>query len=200
MNLFTLLDELRIIGQNGLEYADNQYDRERYDRILELVTTYYGMSVDLPPSEVRERFAEEVGYVTPKLSAGAAIFNADGNILLMRRTDNETWCLPGGYVDPNETPADAAVRETHEETGLRVEPVELVEFYHHHPDRWRPHGTVGAAYLCEERGGELRVSDEGITLEYWKIDEVPAWHMPGDHHRTVAKDSYEVWKERETSE
>ena len=144
MNLFTLLDELRIIAQNGLEYADNPYDRERYDRVLELVTTYYGMSVDLPSSEVRERFAEEVGYVTPKLNAGAAIFNADGNILLMRRTDNETWCLPGGYVDPNETPADAAVREAYEETGLRVEPVELVEVYHHPPDRWRPHGAVGS--------------------------------------------------------
>ena len=57
-----------------------------------------------------------------------------------------------------------------------------------------------AAYLCEVRGGELQVSDEGIALEYWKIDEVPAWHMSGDHHRTVAEDSYKVWKDRDTSE
>ena len=116
MNLLALLDELRIVAQNGLEYADNPYDQERYERILELTAEWYGRSVDLPSTEVQARFAEEVGIITPKVSADAAVFDDDGRILLQLRADDTSWCLPGGYTKPNESPQETAVRETREET------------------------------------------------------------------------------------
>ncbi|MFC7191684.1 NUDIX hydrolase N-terminal domain-containing protein [Halocatena marina] len=43
-----LLDELRIMAKVGLRYADDPYDTERYERILELVSEWYGRSVDMP--------------------------------------------------------------------------------------------------------------------------------------------------------
>lgn len=196
MNTLALLDELRIIAQNGLAHADDEYDRERYGRLLELAAEGYGEAFDLPPAEVRERFADEVGYATPKLGAAAAVFDGEGRILLMERADNGDWCLPGGYVDPGETPAETAVREAREETGLDVEPVELAAFYHHPPDAWRPHGAVDAVYLCARLDGELELSHEGTDLQYWRIEDVPAWHMVDDHHRTAALDAREVWAER----
>lgn len=64
--MLVLLDELRILATIGLRYADNPYNEQRYERILELVSEWYGRSVDLPATEVRERFAAELGYVTPK--------------------------------------------------------------------------------------------------------------------------------------
>lgn len=201
MGRLALLDELRIIAQNGLEYADDRHDRERYERILELVTDEYGEQLDCQPEQVRERFDEEVGYVTPKLNAGAAVFDDDGRILLMKRADNGTWCVPGGYVDPNETPAEAAVRETREETGLDVHPLELVKFYHHPPGSgFGPHGSVGVLYLCEVTGGELRLSEEGTDLQYWHVEDVPAWHLPNDHHHTIATDACEAWQDRSGEE
>jgi hypothetical protein len=110
-NILALLDELRIIGQNGLRYADNHHDERRYNRILELVAEHYGETLTLNPEDVRERFAEEVGHITPKIAAGAAIFDDDGNILLMKRADSGDWSIPGGFVEPEEGPEQAAIRQ-----------------------------------------------------------------------------------------
>jgi len=118
MNIFLLLDELRIIAQNGLEYMDDPHNQRRYERLRELVEVYYGEALEVPPETVRDRLAKEFGHVTPKVGANAAVFDERGHILLMKRADDGTWCLPGGFVDPNESPRETAVRETHEETGL----------------------------------------------------------------------------------
>ena len=87
MEILSLLDELQTIARTGLNFASNPYERERYERILELVSRYYGQALDLPPSEVRRRFVAELGYITPKVGAEAAVFDHEGRILLVRRSD-----------------------------------------------------------------------------------------------------------------
>ena len=67
MDILPLLDELQIIARNGLNYAQNPYDRERYERLMELTKRYYGEALDLPPAAVRERLSKELGYVTRRL-------------------------------------------------------------------------------------------------------------------------------------
>jgi ADP-ribose pyrophosphatase YjhB (NUDIX family) len=191
MDSMRLLDELRILAQNGLEYADNPYDEERYERILELTANWYGRSVDLPPKEVRTRFDKEIGHITPKVSADAAIFNNDGHILLQLRADDSTWCLPGGYTEPNESPRDTAIRETREETGQIVEPVDLVEVNTRKPGEYGPHCLVAHLYLCTITGVELELSHEGEDLQYWSLENVPNWHK---NHHELARDAYEFWE------
>lgn len=191
MNLLALLEELRILAQNGVEYADNSYDQERYERIVELTAEWYRRSVDLPSTEVQARFAEEVGIITPKVSADAAVFDEDGRILLQLRADDNSWCLPGGYTKPNESPQETAVRETREETGLITEPIELVGVTTRKPGDYGPHCLVAHLYLCTRTGGELAVSHEGHDLRYWSIDQVSTWHK---NHYELACDAYEVWQ------
>src|ERR1043166_5743347 len=99
MDILPLLDELATIARNGLNYTENPYDRERYERLLALTSQYYGQALDLPPEEVRQRLSGELGYITPKVGAHGAIFDEDGKILLVRRTDDGKWCLPCGWVD-----------------------------------------------------------------------------------------------------
>jgi len=191
-DFLSLLDELRIVAQAGLEYADGPYDEERYGRVLELVSEWYGRSVDLPAAEVRDRFAAEVGHVTPKIGADAAVFDSDGRILLQLRAGDDTWCLPGGYVDPNESPRETAVRETREETGLVVEPMDLLGVYTRKPGEYGPHCLVIHLYSCTVLEGTLEPSHEADALRYWHVDDVPEWHK---NHALLARDARNRWIE-----
>lgn len=191
-NFLALLDELRIIGQNGLRYADNHHDEERYNRILELVAEHYGEILALDPDDVRERFAEEVGHITPKIAAGAAIFDDDGRILLMKRADSGDWLVPGGFVEPDEGPEQTAIRETKEETNLEVRITELVGTHYQPATEHHVNETVALVYLCERTGGTLHGSEESSALQYWHIEDVPTWHR---EFQKIAFEAREVWQQ-----
>ncbi len=191
MDILPFLDELHMMAREGLRFADNPYDQARYTRLLELVCHSYGAALDLPPPTVRARLAAELGRITPKVGANAAIFNEAGLILLMQRTDDQRWGLPGGLVEVNELPADTAIREAREETGLICRSLGFVDFF------TRPasanaglHSLVAAVYLCEVIGGTLQVLPEAVAVQYWAIGAVPTWHA--DHERQ-AQVAYRHW-------
>jgi ADP-ribose pyrophosphatase YjhB (NUDIX family) len=62
-------------------------------------------------------------------SANVVVVNSAGEVLLIRRTDNDNWALPGGAMDLGESLIDAARRETAEETGVQVQITGLVGIY-----------------------------------------------------------------------
>lgn len=194
MNLLPLLDELRTIARNGLTYAQNEYDRQRYARLLELTSQEYADYLNLPAGLVKERLQAELGYITPKVGADAAIFDDEGRILLHLRADDRRWCLPCGWLEPSESPEEAVVREAWEETGLRVHPTELVGVFTRRPDpAWGLFSMVAVCFLCEVTGGELTLSHEGLDLRYWPLDEVPVWH---GSHAVYAQAAHALWQKR----
>jgi 8-oxo-dGTP pyrophosphatase MutT (NUDIX family) len=71
--------------------------------------------------------APEPNSVVP--AAVALVAREDCAVLLIRRTDNGNWALPGGAIEMTESVADAAVRETFEETGIQVEVTGLLGIY-----------------------------------------------------------------------
>lgn len=106
----------------------------------------------------------------PDLSANVAVIH-EGKILLAKRNDFHVWCLPSGGVEDGESAAEAAIRETKEETGVIVELTRLIGVYS------RLGGVPDVhAVLYEGRpiGGELR-PQPGETLEvrYFSPDELP---------------------------
>jgi ADP-ribose pyrophosphatase YjhB (NUDIX family) len=192
MDTFPLLDELQTIARNGLQYATNPYDIERYERLMELVTQSYGDVLDVPAETIRKQFADEVGTITPKVGTDAAIFNERGEILLMERSDGSGWCLPCGFVEPGETPVEGIIREVREETGLEIRVKRLVGIFTRKPSAQHgPHTIIMIVHLCEIVAGELTLSHEGSDLRYWPIDEVQHWHGT---HETSARAAYEIWK------
>ena len=201
MDVLRLLDELRVLAQAGLFWAernDHPYDRERYERILELVTENYHETLDVPAEEAHERLTQNLGYVTPNVGVKAAIFDEEGRILLMERADEPvkgTWDIPGGAVEPYEGPVETAVRETREETGLDVETIEIVDAHSMDPNALNPHGHVLLLYLCRKLGGTLQLSREGTDLQYWEIEDVPEWTLEFEE---PALDARRVWSEGES--
>lgn len=194
MDLLALLEEIQSIARNGMHYATNPYDNERYSRLLELVSNAYGLTFDLPPADVHRRLTAELGQITPKVGASAAIFDDEGRILLMLRTDDRRWCLPCGWVEPNESPANCAVREAREETGLQVEIVRLIDVFTRLPGIHTGTFTlVSVSYLCAITGGVLHGSHEGLDLRFWEIDAVPIWH---GQHLLYAQSAYALWNKR----
>ena len=192
MDIFPLLDEIQTIARNGLHYTSSAYDRERYERLMSLTTQTYGELLEVPGETIRTRFLREMGYITPKVGSDAAIFNESGEILLMERSDGGGWCLPCGWVEPNEKPVETVIREVREETGLEIEVKQLVGVFTRMPDaRYGPHTMLAIVYLCEVVGGELTLSHEGSALRYWSIDEVQNWHA---NHERYARAAYEMWK------
>lgn len=117
------------------------------------------------PGYTRHEYGDRIG-ATARMRVGAAAAVMDGErLLLTKRTDNGEWCLPGGAIEPGERPAEAAERETLEETGLSVRVTGLVGVYSNpdvvvvYPDGNRVQ-IVGVVFHAEALGGEAGCSAE----------------------------------------
>jgi ADP-ribose pyrophosphatase YjhB (NUDIX family) len=78
------------------------------------------------------------------------------------------WTVPGGLIEVGETLSEAVVRETREETGIEVEPVELIELLdriHREEGRVRYHYVI-ADYLCRVVGGTLAAADDAAAVRW----------------------------------
>jgi ADP-ribose pyrophosphatase YjhB (NUDIX family) len=192
MDILALLNDIQAIARTGLHFTSGSYDRERYEKLMELTAQTYDGILDLPEDEIKARFSEEIGYITPKVGADAAIFNDEGEILLMERADGSGWCLPCGWVEANERPIDAVVREVREETGLNVIVKQLVGVFTRKASAKNgPHTMVAVVHFCEIVDGELTLSHEGLALKYWPIAEMENWHP---NHDKYARAAYKMWQ------
>ena len=129
------------------------------------------------------------------IPAVAAVIRDDGGRILVVETRSGHASLPAGAIDPGETPRQAVVRETREETGLEVEPVRLIDALGGHDFRItydngdQIEATV-CVFACEVRGGTLHC--DGIETVAWRwvpADEVAsvlAMPFPPDLFRDPA--------------
>ncbi len=106
----------------------------------------------------------------PMVSVGAVIVEA-GRVLLVRRGNEPMkghWTLPGGLLELGESLADGVKREVREETGLIVEPIELIELLdriHRDGERVRYHYVI-ADYLCRVVGGQLQAASDADAVRW----------------------------------
>jgi len=107
----------------------------------------------------------------PELAVNIAVIH-ENRILLTKREDFETWILPSGGVEDDESIAQAAIRETEEETGLDVELTRLVGIY----SRLGNMATVHAVlFVAKPIGGEIKCQEgETIAVEWFAFDETPS--------------------------
>ena len=117
----------------------------------------------------------------PQLAAFALIRDSSGCVLLAHRTDLDVWNLPGGGVEPFESPEQAVVREVGEEVGLVVEVRQLLAVYPVTIDG--PPGRATWVFDCEVLGGELQLSDEADAIGWFDPLRLPANTWPRHRQR-----------------
>ncbi|OJF10740.1 NUDIX domain-containing protein [Couchioplanes caeruleus] len=133
-------------------------------------------------------------------SANVVVTNEDGEILLIRRSDNGNWALPGGAMDLGESLPDAAVRETAEETGVDVEVTGLVGIFTdpRHVILYTSDGEVrqefSVVFAARPIGGSLARSAETTEVRWVPVREIGSLPMDRsmrmrlDHFLTAPQD------------
>jgi len=114
------------------------------------------------------------------------VYGEGGEILLVRQRDGDVWSTPGGSIEPDETPADAVVRETWEETGLLVRPIALIGVFGGPAFVVRYANGDETQYVmnvfgCSVVSGQLSASNDEVTASRFATEaelrtlDVPPW-------------------------
>lgn len=116
----------------------------------------------------------------PILLVGAAILVLDeqNRLLLMKRSDNECWGLPGGATEPGEVIEEAAKREAFEEIGLEIAEISLFgvfsgpELYYKYPNGDEVY-NVTVMYVSRNWHGEIKLNGEHTEWRWFTANEIP---------------------------
>jgi ADP-ribose pyrophosphatase YjhB (NUDIX family) len=115
----------------------------------------------------------KIHFIDPKVGAGVLV-SQSGRVLLVRRAVNPEkgkWTLPAGFVEGDEDPKAAAVRECLEETGLNVEITGLLDVLH--GNEHRGGASIVIVYTGEILGGELEARDDADAVDFYDPNDLP---------------------------
>lgn len=137
---------LQAIAQNGLTFAKDPFDLERYEQIRAVAAEMLAAGSDRDIAPIRALFAQESGYMTPKVDVRGVVFRDERILLVSEKLDGGRWTLPGGWADVGDSPSDAVVREVWEEAGYRVQATKLLALYDRNKQNHPPYPFH--AYKC----------------------------------------------------
>ena len=161
------------IARTGLGFTENLYERERYEEVLHVAADIKAAAKEMDEAErdqlaIRretDHFVQEwlesigegvPGYVTPKVAIGAIVGNEAGELLLVQRKESMIWLYPTGWADVGYSPAEVAVKEVREETGIDCEPERLLGVIDGQRMGFSRFGMYMLLFHCRAVGGELQ--------------------------------------------
>jgi ADP-ribose pyrophosphatase YjhB (NUDIX family) len=190
-------DKLRDHAAQGLRFAANIYERDRWTQIQTLAMEMLALATGDAPAALEPLRATIFSHVTPFAVGDAAIIDDAGRMLLIQRADNGKWAMPGGAFEVGETPAQGAVREALEETGVYCEPIALAGVFDS-----RLHGAISRhhmvqfVFLCRPLGAPTLAqpshSHEVLQTAWFAENELPADLDPG--HAARIPVAFQVWR------
>ncbi len=176
-------EALSAIARTGLGFTQSLYEQERFEEVLQVAGDIRA-SIEAEANYDAEHYVEEwmrlvgdgvAGYVTPKSAIGAVVHDDDGRILLVQRADSGIWLYPTGWADVGYSPAEVAVKEVLEETGIHCRPkgvIAVLDGMRMGLTRIPLYSTV---FLCEATGGDLKPHPlETRDVGWFAEGELPA--------------------------
>jgi ADP-ribose pyrophosphatase YjhB (NUDIX family) len=169
-------ETLAAIARTGMGFTQNLYERERYEEVLHVAADIKAAADEALETQrdidhaAQELFVAEwmasigegvPGYVTPKVAIGCVVGNDDGEVLLVQRADSGIWLYPTGWADVGYSPAEVAVKEVREETGIECEPVRVLSVVDGQRMGFSRFGMYMLVFHCRATGGTL----DGHPLE-----------------------------------
>ncbi|OWR27190.1 ADP-ribose pyrophosphatase [Saccharibacillus sp. O23] len=178
--------QIQAISQAGLEYSRDAYDLERFEMLrtlsVEIMSEYTGVDT----KQIRELFAGESGYATPKVDVRGVIFREE-RILLVRERLDGAWSLPGGWADIGLSAKENVVKEIREETGYEASAGRLLAVldkkFHEHPVS--PFHVYKFFFRCEITGGEAAETMETSEVGFFAENELPPLSQERNTDRQV---------------
>ncbi|MEM9283755.1 MAG: NUDIX hydrolase [Verrucomicrobiota bacterium] len=194
--MHSLIKEIRALAQSGLQYTKDPYDRERFDRLIDISLELYAELSDSDLASVERFFIPEVGYATPKVDLRACVFR-DEKVLLVKERSDGLWALPGGFADQNESPIEGITREVKEESGFNIVVDSLYAVKDRDRNPYRPKYPVSIYkmfFTGSVVGGGPEANLEVSEIDFFSMDSLPplsgARVLPQD-----IRDGYEFMKE-----
>ncbi len=173
-SLAAIGQKLQALAQTGLTYTKDRYDIERYQELRDIAAQLLARQFSMNKATLLEQSKLQLGYATPKVDTRAIILRK-GKILMVREADDKLWSLPGGWADVGDSPSEGVSREVVEETGLIVSVEKLLGVWdrnqHGHPPYpWHVYKLI---FHCRELGGELRLSEDSLELDFFDPQNLP---------------------------
>lgn len=181
------ISELQALSRSGLTYTASEFDRGRFLRVIEIAADMAAEITVSPPEPIRELFTfEQNAYATPILDVRAFVLKEDKILLVKERADG-LWTLPGGFADVNESPSEAVVRETLEESGFKVRACSVLALWdklkHEHPLAW-PH-IYKCVFHCDLVSGEPQANLEISEIDFFALSQLPPLSTPRITQRQI---------------
>ncbi|MDD7593854.1 MAG: NUDIX hydrolase N-terminal domain-containing protein [Peptoniphilaceae bacterium] len=182
---------LQFLAQQGQAYANNGFDKERFDAISHIAGEILSYKTGIDVQRVLDLFAptDDV-YRTPNVEVRCAVFRGD-QILLVKERRPEKWSLPGGWCDPGLTLSENAQKEVWEESGLHVQAARIVAIEDRNREDYQfrfPWDIYKIYVLCEacgETDAPFEENLETVARGFFPLDALPELSLARVTPRTI---------------
>ena len=159
------IQRLLSITETGLAFSRDEFDRERYLELRQLLGHLLADWSDLDGKELTELLRPTDFYATPLIDVRAVLVR-DGKVCLVKGKNEKTWALPGGFCEVGLSPKENIVKEVQEETGFNVSVSRLLAIFDTNKFQFQSKQYAKLVFECQIEDGDFQPNTEIEELAF----------------------------------
>lgn len=159
------IQRLLSITETGLAFSRDEFDRERYLELRQLLGHLLADWSDLDGKELTELLRPTDFYATPLIDVRAVLVR-DGKVCLVKGKNENTWALPGGFCEVGLSPKENIVKEVQEETGFNVSVSRLLAIFDTNKFQFQSKQYAKLVFECQIEDGDFQPNTEIEELAF----------------------------------